>query len=141
MKVQEPEKGQETIIINFPHGLVGLESYHRFALKKIQENEAFLLLQSLDDEVFGLVVTNPFWFTQDYEFELADNYLRQLGDPKDIQVLVTVSLHSDPQRITANLMGPIVLSLSSKLGFQLVLDKGYSAKFKLFAAEIAPGGK
>lgn len=140
MQDQPTENGLHPIKISFSQGLIGLENYRRFELQNIPEQEMFFLLRSLDDENFGLVVTSPFWFKQDYEFELPDQYLKQLGDPNHMQIFVTVNLNPDPKDITANLLGPIVINHLTKIGFQLVLDKGYSAKHKILS-EPSAGGK
>lgn len=119
-------------IITFPQGLIGLEEYQKFVLNQVSDQSLFQILQSVDDENFGLVVTSPFWFVPDYSFELPDTYVAQLGDQAGLEVLVTVTLASDPKDITANLLGPLVINLNSGKGFQvLASDKDYTTKHKI----------
>jgi len=109
--------------IHFPKGLIGLENYHDFMLSELPDQTQFWLLQSLEDEHFGLVITNPFWFMPNYDFEL-----------------VTVNVAVIPENITANLMGPIILNQSTGIGFQtLIADKRYTTQYKLMSAKLIGG--
>lgn len=127
-------------IIHFPNGLIGLENYQKFLLKELPDQELFLLLQSVEDDHFGLVVTNPFWFMSDYEFELPDAYAEQMRDKTNIDVFVTVSVAATPENITANLMGPILINRNTGVGFQILSsDKKYTTQYKLMSAKPAGG--
>jgi flagellar assembly factor FliW len=127
-------------IINFPNGLIGLENYRQFILKELPDQELFLLLQSVEDDHFGLVVTNPFWFMTDYEFELPDAYAERMRDKTNVDVFVTVSVAATPENITANLMGPILIDRNASVGFQVLSsDKKYTTKYKLMSAKPAGG--
>lgn len=126
--------------IHFPKGLIGLENYHDFTLSALPEQTQFWLLQSLEDEHFGLVITNPFWFLPDYEFQLEEGQADQIGERSDLEVFVTVNVASTPEKITANLMGPIVLNQHTGIGFQmLVSNKKYTAQYKLMAEKLVGG--
>ncbi|MBU2699148.1 flagellar assembly factor FliW [Sporomusaceae bacterium BoRhaA] len=127
-------------VITFSEGLIGLKEYQQFIIKSIPEQEAFLLLQSTEDENFGLIITPPFWFKRDYEFELSDHYVEQLGDKESLEVFVVVTLADLPQAVTANLLGPLVMNRKKGIGFQvLVPDRGYTTKYKLLS-EASVGG-
>jgi flagellar assembly factor FliW len=118
-------------VVTFPEGLIGLGAYHRFTIKKIPEQELFLQLQSLDDEYFSLVITSPFWFKPEYEFELPDRCIDQLGGAELLEVFVVVTLATNPQNISANLLGPLVISKVTGIGFQLLADDhGYTTSHK-----------
>ena len=111
---------KEQEMITFPQGLIGLEEYRKFVLNQVPEESLFQILQSVDDKSFGLIVTSPFWFAPNYSFELPDIYATQLGDQQGIEVLVTVTLSSDPKNSTVNLLGPLVISRYSGKGFQVL---------------------
>ncbi len=135
-------KGQpvQQKIIRFPKGLIGLEQYRNFTLLELRGQEFFWLLQSLEDEHFGLVITNPFWFIPDYEFVLDDTYLEEMLQKTKIDIFVTVTVASTPENITANLMGPIIIDQNAGIGFQvLISDKKYTAQYKLMSAKPAGG--
>lgn len=132
--------GEKPVRILFPQGLIGLGKYQQFVLGPLPDQEAFMFLKSLDDDDFGLVLTNPFWFMPDYEFELADRYVKELGEEQDLQVFVTVTLASRPQDITVNLAGPIIVNRRTGRGVQIVVEnKEYTTKHHLMAAGKAGG--
>lgn len=120
-------------VIRFPAGLIGLPEYQEFVLLDLPEHPRFKLLQSVKNAQFGLVVTSPFWFKPDYSFTLPDVYAVQLGDG-EWEVLVTVTLAAKLQDITVNLLGPLVVSRTAGVGFQVLADKpDYSPRYHLLA--------
>jgi flagellar assembly factor FliW len=126
--------------VKFPAGLVGLEEYRHFVLKELPEYPCFWMLKSMEEELFGLVLTNPFLFVPDYEFELPAAFLSQMGEKRQMEIFVTVTLAQKPQDITANLMGPIVIDRQQGIGFQVVLpDRNYSARYPLMSGLKAGG--
>jgi flagellar assembly factor FliW len=126
--------------IHFPKGLIGLENYHEFKLIELPDQTMFWLLQSVDDEHFGLVITNPFWFMPDYDFELTDSEAKQMKEKSKLDVFVTVNVAATPENITANLMGPIILDQNAGRGLQiLVSDKKYTTQYKLMSVKMAGG--
>lgn len=126
--------------IHFPKGLIGLENYHDFMLSELPDQTQFWLLQSLEDEHFGLVITNPFWFMPDYDFELMESEIGQIGAKERLDVFVTINVASTPENITANLMGPIVLNQNTGIGLQtLIADRKYTTQYKLMSAKLAGG--
>ncbi len=126
--------------IHFPKGLIGLENYRDFTVSALPDQTQFWLLQSLENEHFGLVITNPFWFLPDYEFQLEEGQADQIGELSKLEVFVTVNVAATPEKITANLMGPIVLNQQTGIGFQvLVSNKKYTAQYNLMFANLAGG--
>ena len=126
--------------IHFPKGLIGLENYQYFTLAVLPDQTQFWLLQSVEDEHFGLVLTNPFWFMPDYDFELTESEAEQIGEKANVDVFVTVNVASTPENITANLMGPIILNPNTGIGFQmLVSNEKYTTQYKLMLAKLTGG--
>lgn len=135
----EAQSAQQ-IKIHFPKGLVGLEAYRNFTLTELPEQAPFWLLQSLEDEHFGLVITNPFWFMPDYDFELTGTEAEQMGEKKNLDVFVTVNVAAAPENSTANLMGPIVLDQKNGVGCQVVVsEQNYTTQYKLMSAKRTGG--
>ena len=64
--------------IFFQDGLLGLEEYKTYVIEEIEENGVFYLLQNLEDEQLGIIVTNPFIFKEDYEIKLDDKLIEEL---------------------------------------------------------------
>ncbi|MCX8117529.1 MAG: flagellar assembly protein FliW [Desulfobacterota bacterium] len=116
----------EDQILHLPDGMIGFPDEKRFVLLKHSEESPFLWFQSVDNGHLAFVVTDPFWFQPDYDFEIDPQEAEVLelkGHPEEVQTLVVVNLHlsNGPPVITANLLGPIVINLRKRLAKQLVL--------------------
>lgn len=109
-------------VIHFPRGLVGFEHLHDFALLQIREGAALLVLQSVDEPGFGLLVADPFDFISDYSLHVgeAEQRLLQAEDATDLTVLVSVGIPpGKPEETTLNLAGPIFINHNARLGLQI----------------------
>lgn len=112
-------------IIKFKKGILGLEHLNTYVLLKIDKYEPFQLLQSIEDEEIAFILSCPFDFCKDYEIDLNKELLKRLEIEKEEEVMVfnTVTLNSDPKKITTNLKAPIIINISNNLGEQIILDK------------------
>jgi flagellar assembly factor FliW len=112
-------------ILTFKKGLPGFEQLKKYILFPVENNEFFSILQSIEDESIGLVVTSPFEIVKNYEFKLDDNLIEKLAikEPEDVLVMSTVTLSSMPENITINLKAPIIINIKEKLGEQIILEK------------------
>ena len=102
--------------LHFPHGLVGLPDLHRFSLGTLDDTP-FLLLDSLDDSVFGFIVAPADLARHGYAGQVRD---QGMATGEDI-VLVVLAVHGTPPVMTANLAGPIVVDLAGT-ATQVVLE-------------------
>lgn len=127
---------QDDQVIIFPHGLYAFEEKKRYVLLQNEDPENPLWwLQSLDDVNLAFVLINPFLFKPDYEFDLADEDVEELGSPKpeDVVVFSLVVIPDDLKKMTANLLAPIIINAKTKKGKQVVLlKKNYSTKHLIF---------
>lgn len=112
-------------IIRFEKGMLGLEELKQYLLVKLDEYDPFYLLQSIDDEDIGFILACPFDFHNEYEIDLKQEVLDRLKIEKEEQVMIftTVTLNTDPNKITTNLKAPIIINDTNKLGEQIILDK------------------
>lgn len=137
--VIESRLGQRTVspdrVIRFPKGLIGFPEHKRFTLLQIKESSPFLLLQSLDDPGFGLVVADPFSYLKAFEVSVSDSEQRLLmaGSAADLLVLVTVTIpKTRPQDTTLNLSGPICINVAARIGLQIPqIDPRYPSHHRL----------
>lgn len=123
-------------IITFEKGIPGFDNLKRFILFKIEDNDIFGVLHSIDNEAIGLIVLSTFDVDKNYEFDLDEEIVSSLkiNNPSDVIVLSTVTLNSDINKITVNLKAPIVINRELKLGEQVILDKeNYQIKHPLFS--------
>lgn len=133
-KYHEKIEYNEEEVITFSKGLPGFEQLKKFIIFKLEDNEDFNVLHSLENNEIGFVVTTPFSIVNNYEFKLTEEILKELEikDEKEVLVLNTVTLNSDISKITVNLKAPIIINIKSKLGAQIILDnEKYSIKHPL----------
>ncbi|OOM16277.1 flagellar assembly protein FliW [Clostridium saccharobutylicum] len=111
-------------IITFKKQIPGFDGSAKFILVDLKDYEPFKLLQSLEDDEIGLIVTSPFDFEQNYEVKLSEEIINRLGikEEKDVIIVTTITLNSDPKKITTNLKAPIIINNYNKLGEQIILD-------------------
>jgi len=117
----------EEKILTFPHGLMGFEKSHRFMLITINDESPFLLLQSVDESHLGLLVANPYSFTDAYVVKISDaeQSILQATSIEDLAVLVTVSVPRDAKgSTTLNLTGPILINHHARIGIQVPQTDG-----------------
>ena len=137
--VVQTRLGEKTItedrVVSFPRGLIGFESLQRFTLLQIRDDSPFLILQSLDEPDFGILVTDPYMFLASYEVRVSDSEQKLLGikDLESLAILVTVSIPSGrPEQTTLNLSGPIIINTLGREGMQIPqTDSAYPSHFLL----------
>ncbi|CAG7633971.1 Flagellar assembly factor FliW [Paenibacillus solanacearum] len=124
----------EDEIIAFPQAIPGFEQERRFVILQPNKEIPFSFLQSVGNGRISFIITNPFWFYKDYEFDLSPSTLEQLKvqEKENIMVWSIVTIKDDIQQATLNLQAPIVINHSEKLGMQLILhETEYHTKHKL----------
>ncbi|MGE6754521.1 flagellar assembly protein FliW [Rossellomorea sp. NPDC071047] len=128
-------------VLKFEHGIPGFGEEKQFVLLPLPENEWFHILQSVTTPQLGFVVTDPFVFFKEYDFELDQASVESLGNPteKEVQVLSILTVRDTLNESTANLQAPIILNLANHKGKQVILtDSNFQTKHLIFAQ---PAGK
>lgn len=120
----------EKNIITFNKGIPGFEGLRKYILVDLNGYEPFKMLQSLEDEHIGMIVVSPYEFFGEYNVKLSDETMDNLNikSPEEVYIITTVTLNSDPKKITTNLQGPIVINNLNNLGEQIILD---NCKYKV----------
>lgn len=132
----------EEEIITFPQGLVGCADWRRFVLLSDDEAPGLHILHCLDDPDIHFLVTDPMLVEPAYRAAISADELRRIGlsRPEDAVLLCILTTHTNPMRVTANLLGPLVLNPAARLGIQLVLvDSPYSTRHPLSPVGAAEG--
>lgn len=129
-KIHGDIKYEEKNIMTFSKGLLGFEDLKKYFLVDLEGIEPFKLLHSLENEDVGMIVISPYDFFQDYEIELTEDTVKNLDiqSPEEVIIINTVTLNSDPKKITTNLQGPIIINISNNLGEQIIVD---NSKYKI----------
>ncbi|MEC3882775.1 flagellar assembly protein FliW [Halobacillus sp. HZG1] len=122
--------------IEFPAGLPGFESYHSFVLLPVDELGTYFALQSVEEAGLSLIVTNPYHFYKDYEFDIEEEKLGIMRT-EDVAVYNVVTLRDPFDESTLNLQAPIVMNTAVGKAKQLILNQPeYNTKHLLI-----PSGK
>ena len=126
----------EDKIVHFADGIPAFEDEHEFVIVPYDEESPYVFLQSLETPDLAFLMTMPFVFFPDYEFEIDDENQDKLELTRQedmlIYTLITVN-DGKVQEMTANLLAPVVLNTANMQARQLVLDKtSYTTKHRLF---------
>jgi len=128
--------------ITFPHGLYGFEEYREFVLLDA-EHQPFFWLQSTEGKDIAFILINPFLFRSDYEVNIANDELEEIGikSPEKALIFVIVTIPPDGGPMTANLQGPVVINRDDMSGKQVILtDDKWRTKHDIIA-ELNGAGK
>lgn len=111
-------------VIHFSDGILGFENYHDFVLIGENEESPFQWLQSMEEETLAFIVIEPSIFLKEnYKPEILNGDLKALNvtsvDSCDIYLIVTIP-ENQPEKMTANLQGPILLNTEKKIGRQVI---------------------
>jgi flagellar assembly factor FliW len=133
----------EEKVITMPQGLLGFPDKRRFCIFQQKKTSPFLWYQSLDDPALAFAMTNPWLFKPDYQvdLELAIQAMGWDGNvghaPLECYVIVTIP-RGAPDKMTANLVGPVVLNPNNREALQIILaNEGYSHKHPLLKKKAA----
>lgn len=122
-------------IITFPEGLLAFEEEKEFVIINIDEESPFSWLQSINTSELAFVIMNPFFAFPDYEIIIPKRVQEKLKieDEKDVAIYSIVVIPEDMEKMTTNLLGPIVINANKKLGKQIILDDDrYTTKHFIF---------
>ena len=129
--------------IIFPQGLYGFENLKDFLLLDA-ERQPFYWLQSMDVEQVAFVLLNPFLFRPDYEVNISNEELSEIGitSPEKALIFAIVTLPPDGSPMTANLQGPLIINRDIRMGKQAVLsDTRWKTKHDIMAELAATGNE
>ncbi len=135
----EVEEKQKTV---FPLGLYGFEDFREYVIMDA-EHQPFYWLQSTEDKDTAFVLINPFLFRKDYEVNLENDELAEIGitSPESALIFAIVTIPSDGSPMTANLQGPLIINRENMTGKQAILsDVRWKTRHDIIA-ELNAAGK
>jgi len=127
--------------IIFPQGLFGFENLKNYLLLDA-ERQPFYWLQSIEMEQVAFVLLSPFLFRPDYELNISNEELAEIGihSPEKALVFSIITIPPDGSPMTANLQGPLVINRDTRTGKQAVLsDTRWKTKHDIMAELAATG--
>ena len=126
----------ESKLIRFVNGIVGFPDLTDFLLIHDSEgNGNIQWLQSVQEPAFAMPVMNPLLIKEDYNPTIEDELLKplEITDPEDFFVLVTVTVPKEIEKMSVNLMAPIIISGKTRKANQIIVDQeGYDVKFPIY---------
>ncbi len=129
---------QKEDIIHFPNGIPGFEDENEFIVVLTGDiNFPFTYLQSVKSSDLAFIVTDPFLFLDNYDFELSEEdteFLELKSDMSvdDITVYSIVTIPDNVDKTTINISAPVVINTKNKLGKQVLLKEYDEMKHLLF---------
>jgi len=116
--------------ITFPEGLIGFEDVHEYFLIDSKEGP-FYWLQAGEFPELAFLLVDPRLFMEDYRLEVKEHDVRAIGaeQNEDLLDFAIVTVPEDPQKISANLMGPIIVNRKTRTALQVISEHdGYTVK-------------
>ncbi|CAM3341727.1 MULTISPECIES: flagellar assembly protein FliW [Saccharibacillus] len=126
VQIQSVHLGELTVgeedLITFPKGIPGFEEVTEYVLCDVDGTYSYL--QAVNQAELAFIVTDPFTSFPEYEFELSDDLIKELGitEEKGVAIRCIVTWNSNSARTTVNLLAPLVFNTSDRLGRQIVLQ-------------------
>ncbi len=124
-------------IIHFPNGIIGFPELTDFALIHDEEKgtDTIHWMQSLQEPGFAMPVMDPLIVCPDYNPEVDDELLNNIGEivPEELLVMVTVTVPKDITKMTVNLKGPMVINAAQRKATQVIVEGDeYPVKFPIY---------
>jgi flagellar assembly factor FliW len=109
-------------LVRIAEGLLGFPDFEEFALIPHGEESPFLWLQSVDEPELAFITIDPRIFQPDYLPDVAPDDLTAIGlsDIASAALLAIVVIPENPERMTANLQGPVLINPATHLGRQVI---------------------
>jgi len=116
--------------IHFPDGLFGFEETRDYFLLDSREGP-FYWLQAAEHPELAFILIDPRIFKGDYQLSLREEDYKSIGarDEKEVIDFAIVTVPEDVQKISANLMGPIIINRRTRKARQAISENDeYSVK-------------
>lgn len=126
----------EAKLINFVSGIVGFPELKRFLLIHDSESNGNIKwLQSIEEPAFAMPVIDPLYVMESYNPEIEDELLKPLDitDETSILVLCTITVPKEIEKMSVNLMAPIIISGETRKACQIIVDQDeYPVKYPIY---------
>lgn len=119
-------------VISFPNGMIGFEDIERYVL--LNPTDKISWLQSVDEPSLAFPLVQAPLVYPGYSLYVEDDSLDPLGDVDEsmMGIYLVLVVPGDPSGATVNLKAPVVISLKSRRGMQLLIDRPeYSIRHRI----------
>ena len=127
----------EKNIITLPKGMPGFSDMKRFIILDHEDIRPFHSFQSVDEASLAFIIMDPYLFKADYVVDIEPYMVEMnwMGDENEHLFLYVIinATDPDPRKMTANMMGPLLINIKKNEGIQMMLnDRSYSNKYLIF---------
>ncbi|MCM3574114.1 flagellar assembly protein FliW [Mesobacillus subterraneus] len=125
----------ETEVLQFEKGIPGFPDEKQFVVLPLNEDGSFSVMQSVETPGLAFVIANPFYFFKEYDFQIEEGVVEELGveSEKDIMVYNILTVEDPFEKTTANLQAPVIINKENNKAKQVILvEEGYKTKHNLF---------
>lgn len=136
----------ETKIITLPKGIPGFSESKKFIILDHDDIRPFHSFQCVDSPELAFIIMDPFLFMNDYSVDI-EPYIKDMkwenDNLEDLYLYVIINTTDpDPQKITANLIGPLLININKNQGVQMMVnDRKYSSRHLIFNQNDKGGSK
>jgi flagellar assembly factor FliW len=126
MKIESKPYGEIEIdsskVVTLKGGLFGFEGKDKFVIVGKEEERPFEWLQSVGQPDLAFVIVQPQYIRADYTLSLLPEDYRDIeaDSSEDIITYAIVVVPENPDNMTVNLKGPIVINQDNLLGKQVI---------------------
>ena len=121
--------------IFFENGILGFEDIHDYVLLDTPEDtNPFYWLQAEKIPEIAFVIIDPRIIMSDYQLDVDPEDFKDLMIEKETEILMfsIVTIYDNPEDMTLNLLGPIIINKSNHYAKQVINQKDeYSIKHPL----------
>lgn len=124
--------------VTFNKGIPGFEELKEYKLDKLESNQLFWELVSIEENNIGFISISPFEVDNKYEIDIPDSVAKELKIDKaeSAMVLNILTVGSNLKNTTVNLKAPIIINIDNGLGKQIILEgEKYKIKTPLLRSE------
>ena len=127
----------ENRLILFPEGLLGFAEYKKYVILEHKPDSPFCWLQSMDSPGLAFAVINPYTVKNDYLEKLSPDEKEFFSSENGGETIVFAIVTIPPgkvEKMTVNLLGPLIIDVESKIGRQMILaNAGYNHRHPLIS--------
>ncbi|MCF8061393.1 MAG: flagellar assembly protein FliW [Deltaproteobacteria bacterium] len=122
----------EDRLLRFPEGMIGFPDMKNYVLLEHKPGSPFMWLQSTESPDLAFVLINPHLIQGDYLERIPSKERSQLAgeNGRDPLLFAVVTIPpGEPQKMTVNLLGPVVIDVPARTGRQIILaDSGFNTR-------------
>jgi flagellar assembly factor FliW len=126
------ERPVETLVLEFPSGIPGFESYRRFVLIASADLSPLGCLKAVDSSDVSFLVIDPRLLLISYDLTLSDFERARIGAVADEPLLWLAIVTITEKEATANLRAPVVINPAKMIGCQVIRENDqYPVQFAI----------